>query len=369
MARIKILHASDFHLDASYEGLNAGKAAVRRNEQRDLLAMIARITIAENADLVLLSGDIFDSVNPSSETGDILFKALSYIPVPVFISPGEHDFFTPQSPYAKLKLPENVHIFTDPTITYVDIPDISVRVYGAAFTGERSKSLLTGFCAERTDGVLNLLCMHGDVGVPASLYNPISIEDLEHSNLDYAAFGHNHEPSGLKKAGKTYYSWPGCPEGRGFNESGSRYISIVELDKQSCSLSQVETSFRRYITLKVDVTNTEPLLAIHSALPDETEKDIYRIILTGQTEHAPNIVKLQRNLDEVFFSLQLIDETGIPDRVWENCSADTLRGLFLSKMKERYDAASEKDRCIIEKAVRWGLAALENGEEVSFCEN
>ncbi len=61
MSKIKILHAADLHLDSPFEGLPAGKAAIRRGEQRALLARIAELTRREGVQLVLLAGDLLDS--------------------------------------------------------------------------------------------------------------------------------------------------------------------------------------------------------------------------------------------------------------------------------------------------------------------
>ena len=123
---------------------------------------------------------------------------------------------------------------------------------------------------------------------------------------------------------------------------------------------------RRYQLLKVDVTGSDPLLAIHTQLPDETVSDVYRIVLTGETEQSPDMNRLYAALSELFFELQLRDETRLRRSVWERAGDDTLRGLFLMKLKKRYDAAgTEEQRLAIEQAARWGLAALDNREEVA----
>ena len=98
MSKIKILHSADLHLDSPFEGLPGGKAAVRRGEQRELLSALAELAVSEQAELVLLSGDLLDSGNTYFETGEELVSALGRIPAPVFIAPGNHDFYSPQSP-------------------------------------------------------------------------------------------------------------------------------------------------------------------------------------------------------------------------------------------------------------------------------
>ena len=364
MKKLKILHAADLHLDSPFEGLPAGKAAIRRQEQRLLLSNLAELAGVEQVDLVLLSGDLLDSSHTYHETGEELVRALGSIAAPVFIAPGNHDYYSAKSPYARLKMPENVHIFTENTLHYVSLPGLSARVYGAAFTEDHSEPLLHGFHAQRKEGVFNLLCLHGEVGVRSSAYNPISQEDLAQSGMDYVALGHIHKASGLQKAGGVWYSWPGCPEGRGFDETGEKTVSIVELSAVDCTLRPVCISSHRYERMEVDVTAADPLLAIHTQLPDDTVRDVYRIVLTGETDTPPDLRRLYANLSEMFFELQLRDETRMRRSVWEAAGQDTLRGLFLRKLKGRYDAAEEQDKIRIEQAARWGLAALDNAEEV-----
>ena len=365
MNKLKILHIADMHMDSAFQGLGLGKAVVRRGEQRQLLSRMAELCEREHVDLVLMSGDLLDSDSSYFETGEELAASLASIKAPVFIAPGNHDYYSPRSPYARLKLPENVHIFTKNTIEQMELKRLGVRVYGAAFTDKSSPALLTGFAAPREEGIYNILCVHGEVGAAQSKYNPITVEELASSGIHYAAFGHVHKASGLQKAGDTWYSWPGCPEGRGFDELGEKYVNIVELSEEGCTLTQHSIAHRRYEILKVDVSATEPLLAIHTMLPDETVRDVYRIVLTGETDQAPDLSSLQYNLSEFFFELQIKDETRIRRNVWERAGEDSLRGIFLEKLKARYDqCSSDEERLLVEQAARCGLAALDRGEEV-----
>ncbi len=365
MSALKILHAADLHLDSPFEALGASKAALRRGEQRELLGRIADLAIEEKVDLVLFAGDLLDSDNTFYETGEELVRSLRRIGAPVFIAPGNHDYYSERSPYARLKLPENIHVFTSREISCFTLKELGVRVYGAAFTDRRSEGLLQGFHAPRGDGFVNLLCLHGEVGVRDSAYNPISEEELALSGIDYAALGHVHRESELRRAGSTAYAWPGCPEGRGFDETGEKHVYLVRLEGGRCEIDKRCVASRRYEILETDVSGVEPLLAIHTQLPDETVRDIYRIVLRGEVDAPPDLRRLQENLSEFFFELQLRDETHLRRDIWDKAGEDSLRGLFLLKLRARYDAAaSERERAHIEQAARWGLAAIDNREEV-----
>ena len=162
----------------------------------------------------------------------------------------------------------------------------------------------------------------------------------------------------------------GCLEGRGFDECGDKFVNLVELSEEDCRLQPMSIASRRYQILRLDISETDPLTAVHNALPDDTVRDIYRIVFTGACSEAPNLRRLQANLSELFFRLQLRDETTIRRDLWECAGEDSLRGLFLQMLRQQYDAAPDQEsRSRIEQAARWGLAALDNREEVVSHEN
>ena len=370
MRTVKLIHAADFHLDSPFQSLPASKAAVCRQEQTLMLQRLAELAEAESADLLPLPGDLLDSANTRGETGEVLLRQLSRVPCPVVIAPGSQDWYSDRSPWARLKLPENVTVFREQAIHLVSIPSASVRVYGAAFTDRTAPALLRGFHAERKHDVYNLLCMHGEVGNPQSLCNPISEEDLAASGIDYAALGHDHTASGLRRTGGCSYAWPGCPQGRSFDECGERSVYVVTLSPEGCSLRPVSIAIRQYRTLDLDLTGKDPLLLIHTSLPDDSVRDVYRITLTGESALAPDLRKLHQNLDEMFFSLHLKDRTRLPEEIWASAGSDSLKGLFLEKLCSLRDAAkTDEEKQRLEQAARWGLAALTNGEEVAVHEN
>jgi len=360
---IKILHAADFHLDSPFEALPAEKAAQRRAEQRALLDKLAAIISEEGVDIVLLAGDLFDSAHAFRETQESLLLFFSKIRAHVFISPGNHDFYTAKSPYAFLKFPDNVHIFKTPEITSLELPELGCRVWGAGFGGRQSGPLLEGFSAPR-DGLVHIMVLHGELG--GEQYNPIREAEIAASNLHYLALGHVHACSGPRQAGRTWYAYPGCPEGRGFDEAGEKGVLIGTVSPEGVSLSFRPVCSRQYKILRVDCTGSENLLeTVLSSLPDNTEQDIYRVVLTGSCPGRPDTAGLLEALSPRFFHLSVLDETTPSRDIWEGAGEDSLRGLFLQRLREKFDAAAtDEDRDIILRAVRFGLAALDNMEEV-----
>lgn len=360
---LNIIHGADFHLDSPFSGLSPERAAQRRGEQRDLLTRLAQLAREKQADLVLLSGDLLDGETVYRETAQALSQALGGIPCPVFLAPGNHDCYSPSSVYATLDWPDNVHIFTSPAVEGVDLPQLNCTVYGRAFCSpHETDSPLAGFQAAE-DGRLTLACLHGDTA-PGSGYGPISQEEIAASGLDYLALGHVHQYSGLQRAGRTVWAYPGCPEGRGFDELGEKGVLYLEAEPGHVSAQFVPLCRRRYQILTVDLTGAaDPLSAILAALPEETWEDIFRILLTGESE-APDLSALERALASRFYGLTLIDRTRLPRDLWQRRGEGNLTGLFLEEMWQLCQKDPEDP--VRQLAARFGLAALENGEDAAL---
>lgn len=357
---VKILHAADFHLDSAFVALSEAQAKERRQESRETVERLVDYANDHGVQLMLLAGDLFDGDNVYSQTGELLCTALGRFSGQVVIAPGNHDSFHIRSAYARIALPENVHVFTGTEQERIAFPQYGCTVYGAAFTGEEAAAW-QGFDVAGEDIAIGLL--HGDVGVKDSKYRPISMDSIAQSGLSYLAMGHVHQCSGVQTAGKTAWAYPGCLEGRGFDELGEKGFLLGTVDKDSVKLRFVPFAFRRYERLEVDVTDAEPLQAILHKLPLQTESDIYRIVLTGEVNETVNVAALQDELASRFYALEIREKTSVARDIWARQDDDTLRGLFLQNLHRQYDEAqTDAQREKLEKAVRFGLAAMDNRE-------
>lgn len=360
---VKILHAADFHLDSAYGALGEEQARQRRQESRELVRQMVDYANDQGVQVMLLSGDLFDSDDIFSQTGEDLALALSRFDGRVFIAPGNHDFYAPGSAYERILWPENVHVFCADKLEAVELPQYECRVYGAAFIAPSvaDGGVLEGFAAP-DDGWVNLLVLHGDLGGREGGYRPLTAEQLAATGVDYVALGHQHACSGVHRLGKTAWAYCGCMEGRGFDELGEKGVLCGTVSPGKVDLRFVPMGTRRYEILSVDVTDNQPLAAVSAALPRDTERDIYRVFLTGETEEPIRVDWLQRELADRFYALELRDQTRMKQDLWAKCGEDSLRGLFLQELRKKYDAADEAERRQIEQAVRFGLAAMDNRE-------
>ena len=359
---IRFLHAADLHLDSPFAALRPEQAIQRRQEQRELVSRICALCRENQCDLLLLPGDLFDGGGVYLDTLDVLRDELCECGAQVFIAPGNHDFLSPASPYLTQAWPENVHIFTLQRIEHIVLRELGCAVWGAGFTDPAMPGLLKGFrVPEEYRNYVNLMVLHGDALQADSPYSPIAKSEIEESGLDYLALGHTHARSELLRAGDTCYAWPGCPMGRGFDETGEKGVFLGAVENGTVSLDFTPLSVRRYELLEVPAGD-DPLEAIEAALPERTENDIYRIILSGESESV-DLAALHRALDERFYALQLRDATVPPLELWTRCGETTLEGISLHILRQALERCeTDAQRRCVELAARRIVEVCEGRE-------
>ena len=356
---IRILHAADLHLDSPFAALRPEQARTRREEQRQVLQRLVQACNSMDCRLLLLSGDLFDSDRVFRQTAELLCDVLGQCRARVFIAPGNHDYYGPFSPYASLCWPENVHIFRSRTPEAVRLEDPGLTVYGAAFTAPHDAPLLEGFHAGPG---LSVMTVHGELTATSGLYGPIPPQQAEESGLSYLALGHIHRGF-VKTLGGVTVGNPGCAMGRGFDETGEKGALCVELDEGGCRVKPVPLGARQYSVYTVNVTGKDPLAAALAALPEKAKEEICRVVFTG-TAAAPPDARLIAALEEKVRDLEIVDQTLPELELWAGLEEDSLKGVFLRRMKAVYDEAAPEDRPTAAAAARLTLSLME-GREVA----
>ena len=366
---MRIIHAAEFHLDSPFDALTPEQAMERRAEQRQILDRLVELVHSTRAEVVLLPGDLLDGDRVYQETVEALSRALGQMQVPVFIAPGNHDYYTHRSPYAVNPWPENVHIFRSGQIAAVELPEHNAVVYGAAFTADgRGDSLLQDFTVP-DDGKLHLMVLHADVDArQGSRYCPVATEDIATSNLDYLALGHIHTGSGVQYAGKVPWAYSGCPEGRGFDELGPKGVLCGEVEHGRAELNFVPLCQRQYHIHELNVTAEDTVETVAAqVLSHAAPKDLVRFVLKGESgPDGVDTAALQDRCSGFFYSLSFRDKTRVSRDLWSRAGEENLTGLFLRCMQERLKTADEEQAALLQKATRFGLAALENREDVAL---
>ena len=349
---MKILHSADWHLCSPLQGRTQAQVQLLRKNLLQIPGKVAALCRTEKCDMMLLSGDLFDGPY-DAHTLRILCDALEEAAVPVFITPGNHDFADMASPWLTQRFPANVHIFTRPEIEAVDVDNLNCRVYGAGFTAMDCPALLENFHADTDKVAIGIL--HGDPTQAASPYNPITRQQVEQSGFAYLALGHIHK-GGAFRAGSTLCAWPGCPMGRGNDETGEKGVLIVTVDG-TAEARFVGLGMPEFFDLECSPEELDALL------PPVGNDNFYRITLTG--ESAPlDMTALAAQYDR-FPNLELRDRTLPPLDVWKALGEDSFEGTYFGLLHKALESADPETESRIRLAARICRQILD-GQEVTL---
>ena len=351
---IKILHSADWHLDAPMLFRDPRQTRYLKDALAGIPGKIVSLCKQEHCDLMLLAGDLFDGAYTAGTLQE-LKAALRDAEVPVFITPGNHDFVGSDSPWTNEVWPDNVHIFTRPILEDVVLEDLDVRVYGGGFTAMDCPGLLADFTADSPQRY-HIGIIHGDPTQANSPYCPISKQQVLSSNLDYLALGHIHKGDSFR-AGKTLCAWPGCPMGKGYDEDGEKGVLIVTLD-DTAEARFVPLDTPRFYDITVPAEN-DPAHALDKVLPAMGNMDFYRVTLTGpcQSFDADSLLRPE------FPNLLLRDRTVPPLDVWASAGQDTFEGRFFKLLQDKLENADEETQQKIYLAAEISRKILD-GQEV-----
>ena len=346
---MQIIHTADLHLDSRLEtNLDPVKAKERKREL--LLSFDNLINYAKNnnVEAILISGDLFDRPKISAKTREYILGIIEDAPMIQFLLIyGNHDFNMFQE--HPMGLPSNLHIFKDKweTISFknVDITGIS---------GEGiSPALYDNLCLNRSKK--NIVMLHGDI----TNLNSIPLSMLKERNIDYLALGHLHKYQKGKLDDRGIWVYPGCLEGRGFDEEGPKGFVLLDITDSSIESKFIPFSKRILHDIKVDITNCDSWVEIRRnvtlKLTDIPQSDMIRIRLVG--EYDLSLIKqnelLERSLNQQYYFARVSDESRLRIHPKEYENDISLKGEFIRNVLASKLSEDDKNRII-----EYGIKAL-----------
>jgi DNA repair exonuclease SbcCD nuclease subunit len=183
---------------------------------------------------------------------------------------------------------------------------------------------------------------------------------MQDSGLDYLAMGHIHK-GGELRAGDTLCAWPGCPMGRGYDETGAKGVLIATLE-EAATITFVPLDTPCFYDEEVEAGD-DPVAAVASLLPSIDSSDFYRITLTGYSAGV-NLTEIAAQFPHIP-NLTLRDKTRPEMDLWSNLDADTLEGEFFRHLHAKVEAEGPTVRNRAKLAARIARQILD-GEEVKL---
>ena len=327
-----------------------------------------------NINIVLMSGDVFNTRYATNTTAEVLIREFKNCPDTEFIiSPGKNDCYNGNPIYTSGRLPKNCHVFSESSLSRFDFQDYNITVYGWAFTEpELHTNPLLGRTVDDSSRV-NLVCAYADLdGAPDSGGCPISVEHIKAFGADYYALGSRHEVSRFASAGASKYGYCGALECTGFEDPGLGGVNLITVDYSDGEISIENKAVRfghvRFVTEALDITgvnSSNEIINRISRLIGDKKYDYetaLRIELTGYVDPRFSIPKNIENDAFGLYYFNLIDKT-VPLYGTEGLRRDmTVKGEIYRQLFPMLTSENEEERLVAAKAFRVALAALEGRE-------
>jgi len=222
---MKLVLFSDLHLDAPFAWLGADPAAARARRQalRDTLGNVVRLAADSRADALLCGGDLYEQARFGRDTRAFLERTFAELdPLPVYLAPGNHDWYGPESLYRRARWSPNVHVFAEDRLAPVTLTD-GLTLWGLAHRAPAFTSgPLDGFRVDR--GGVHLALFHGSLRGPVTSQDggpephaPFDAEGIEQAGLHHAFLGHYHRPRDADR-----FTYPGNPDFLAFGDHPKR---------------------------------------------------------------------------------------------------------------------------------------------------
>ncbi len=371
---MKLLHTADLHIGAELAYLDNLRES-RKYEVLQTFRNICALCKKENVEFCLIAGDLFDSNAAATAFAEPVLRYMAEIPDTHFLYvAGNHDPLDSSSPFKNFELPKNLTVFGENYET-VEFPEFKVRAMGRSFSHSSME-----FCEAPKmpqDNFINLFLLHADFGAKDSSYNPITASFVENCGADYLALGHIHKRTAVETIGNTYLSYPGCPEGQGFDEVGEKGVYVGILNKDGCRLHFAPCSARLHIVKKFDLSEVQNTDAAEKFILDNLlfefgenyDRNLYKLILLGSCENLGDI-NVSELLSRLCGKLYFVK---IKNRLKQKLDLDllakeiSLKGLFVNRMLEKIKAASDNDKKKLIDALYLGLDAFDG--EVAYDED
>jgi len=230
-----VVHTADVHLGSDGYG-TADQQAAHHDRHRRAFQGIVNRALADQVDLVLIAGDLFDHNRVSDEMVAFVQAELNRLRQPVVILPGNHDSLYTNAIYDRHDVTAgagHVRVIRRLDGETIDLPELDVLVWGRAMEEHAPEFRPLAHLPGRDDRRWCLAMAHGffyEQRQRAERSSPIFADEIRDSGWDYIAMGHQHVQTDVSQGPVTaYYAGAPLVDGGGGRPDGSvLHIDLCE---------------------------------------------------------------------------------------------------------------------------------------------
>ncbi len=223
---MKIIQTSDLHLSS------------KKPERIKALENIISTAIEQKADLVLISGDLFDSVEQADILRPDLRNMLSSLPFTIIAIPGNHDM---GSYRADLNFGNSIKIMTSQPFEVTDYEN--TRLISLPYSNQDFNDLVFDLKNSIDKSRINILMLHCTLDIPylgeeeygqeeRQAYLPVNSRVLGDLGFDYILSGHFHSRVVENHiTDSTIFIYSGSPVSVTRKEQGRRRVTLLDTNR------------------------------------------------------------------------------------------------------------------------------------------
>jgi DNA repair exonuclease SbcCD nuclease subunit len=371
---MKLLHVSDVHLGKAFQMLGA-QGAAQRKALEDVLTRTIDLAIAQQVQVVLIAGDLFDSPRPSPALLDLATRELRRLDdrgIWVALVAGNHDVagdgFVGGSDTLR-EAGSRVLLFNR-AVQSRPIPELDLTITGRSPEPGTPVSPLEGWPKRRATrfavGVTHGSVYRAGQVEETGTIHPQEIRDV---GLDYLALGDWHSASEVVAA-PTAAWYAGSPELLAYDQPGAGAVLLIELPAPGrAAITPTRVGRRQYRRVAIDVGAVHDA-GLRKAIEDAADPEaVCDVVLTGvvPVDQVVDAQSLEREFADRFFRLRVQSSAHLwlDDDHLSQLPDDTVLGRFVRLMRARLAETQPDQRRVLEEALQIGVALLRGREVLS----
>ena len=284
---MRIIHCADLHLDSKMESnLDKDQALLRRSELIETYERMVEYAVANQVRAILIAGDLFDKTHIRKEVKRrVVEQIVAHPEIDFYYLKGNHD----RCDFMEAgidEVPANFHMFTD--TGWISYTCDDVVITGIEINSSNAATLPQSLVLDSAN--TNIVMLHGqqsdyDGKDGAEIVNTSA---LKGKFIDYLALGHIHKYIFQQLDDRGVYCYPGCLEGRGFDETGDKGFVLMEIEDGVITSEFIPFALRRLHEIEVAVTADMDVQSVinkaKKLLDDVDPQDMIKFVITGERE-------------------------------------------------------------------------------------
>lgn len=290
---VTLIHTADWQLGMRRHVFAPETQGRFAQDRLDAIATLMQFAATEQADCVVVAGDVFDDNLVDRQTVLRALDVLARAPkIPTFLLPANHDPLDPASVYKTQTFldncPSHVTVLTD--TTEHELAD-GVVIVGAPWRTRRHTINPLSELAETLtdDGKLRIIVAHGGVDTSGGAHDTMNV--LRETDLNalvtskrcqYIALGDRHSTTQVGPTGRVYYS--GAPEPTSPRETDPGNVLKVTVSRDDIDIDVKKVGRWQFVNEIVTLENDRDLDQLVTWLRDPTRdnaRTVLRLALQG----------------------------------------------------------------------------------------